>query len=288
MIDILPQCIKKQRPASPKMAVLVRVKNEMIMLPEFWRRIARQTIYPDLEIIFLDSGSTDGTLEFLANLPVTLYKIASRDFRFGSSCNLIASLSVAPMLVFLSGHVLIEQKDTLEKILNILVKNPYSAGYLRQIPNKLIGATAYERAYLAKRFPPRSVAIVTQKVPAGFSNAASAFTRASWDRNRFPDVDASEDYIWAKKHLALGGKLLYLPGARVMHSHRESAEAVYSRVRLNVRSRGISGSKLQATFYFLGVLLSLLLQGASWGEARRFAAAHARAYLPERRTVSQS
>ena len=274
------QCVRAHSHPSPALAVLVRVKNEMALLPEFWRRIAKQTIYSDLEIIFLDSGSTDGTLKFLATLPVALYTIAPEEFQFGSSCNLIASLSVAQNLVFLSGHVLLEDGDALERIVRVLAEHPFTAAYLRQIANSLTGASAYEQAFLVRRFPAHSEDAVQMTVPAGFSNAASALTRASWEKNRFPAVDASEDYLWAKQHLEDGGKLFYLPGIRVMHSHLESPEAVYRRVRLNVRSRGIVGSRTRAAYYFVGILGSLLLRGAGWSESWRYATSHARAYLP--------
>ena len=262
------------------MAVLVRVKNEIALLKEFWRRIAMQTIYSDLEIIFLDSGSTDGTLEFLKDLPATLYTVSPDEFRFGDSCNLIASLSIAPNLVFLSGHVLLERNDALENVLRALSGHVYGAVYMRQVANTLTGASAYERAHLERRFPVCTEASVEMKGPGGFSNAASGLTRASWERNAFPDVGASEDYLWAKKHLEDGGRLLYLPDIRVMHSHCESPERVYHRVQINVRARGIPGSRIRATYYFVGILTSMLLRKAKWNEAWQYATSHARAYLP--------
>lgn len=279
-MNISLQCIKTQRPPSPKLAVLFRVKNEIKLLDEMWRGIERQTAYPYTEFVFLDSGSTDGTMEFLSQLPIMLYTIRPEDFQFGSSCNLIASLSIAPNLVFLSGHVLLERNDSLEKVLGLLNANPWASVYMRQIPNRLTGASAYETAFLLKRFPPRPASTVELEIPAGFSNAASGMTRRAWERNPFPEVDASEDYLWAKRHLELGGQVIYLPDVTVMHSHCEAPEAVYRRVRLNMRARNMPGSRIRATYYFLGVLGSMLRHGSSWGDAWRYAKSHAKAYLP--------
>ncbi|MDR3762781.1 MAG: glycosyltransferase [Acidobacteriota bacterium] len=272
------ECVQVHRAAPPRLAVLVRVKNEMAQLPEFWRRLQRQTAFSQLEVVFLDSGSQDGTLEFLRALPVSLYRIPPADFQFGSSCNLIASLSTAPNLAYFSGHVLLEQEDALAKVLDVLARDEYAALYLRQVPNTLTGSSAYERAHLARRFPPASEPLVELLAPQAFSNAASALTRPSWERSRFPEVAASEDFLWARTHLDLGGRLYYLPAVTAMHSHNEEAEAVFRRVLLNVRARRLRPSPLRAAVYFAGVFASLLRHGASWPEAFRYACSHAQAH----------
>ena len=266
--------------ANPLLSVLVRTRNELAALPEFWRRLSAQTYFPKAEILFLDSGSTDGTIEFLRGLDAGLYAIEPEDFNFGSSCNLLMSLSRAPIAVFLSAHVFLEQDDALERSCEILSAYNYSAAYFRQIPNLLTGASTYEKAQLAKRFPMRSQLFVAMDRPAGFSNAASALTRASWEQLPFPEIHGSEDHAWALQHLALGGKLFYMSGLTAMHSHNESPDALFRRVRLNFTARKKKGSLLRASYYFCGVLFSLLRHGASLSEARSYASAHARAYLP--------
>ncbi len=271
---------KTSATAIPSLAVLVRTRNEIAALPDFWHRLSSQTCFPKAEILFLDSGSTDGTIEFLRNLEVGLYTIEPEDFNFGSSCNLLMSLSRAPIAVFLSAHVFLEQSDALERCCEILYAHKYSAAYFRQVPNLITGSSTYEKAQLAKRFPFRSEVFVPMNQPAGFSNAGSALTRASWERLPFPEIHGSEDHAWALKHLALGGKLFYMSGLTVMHSHNESPEALFQRVRLNFVARKQKGSLLRAAYYFCGVLVSLIRQGASFAEAWSYASAHARAYLP--------
>lgn len=116
--------------------------------------------------------------------------------------------------------------------------------------------------------------------PGGFSNAGSGLTRAAWLRNPFPEVHGSEDFIWAERHLKLGGKLFYLPNITILHSHRELPDTVFQRVRLNALARGVKGSYLKSTYYFCGILASMLSRGASLTEAFDYARSHARAYLP--------
>ena len=262
-------------PAS--IAVLVRTKNELAGLPDFWRSLVEQSIFPSAEIIFLDSGSSDGTLEYLSDKPCAVYAIPSDDFHFGSSCNQIAACTTAPVLAYFSAHVVLESNVTLQRLVETLSVETFAAAYMRQVPKPHL-SSAYDRAFLARRFPPSRHQKVKLASPGAFSNAASAITRASWDRLPFQEVQASEDSLWAKEHLRLGGSLHYLPQLTIQHSHNESPEAVYSRVRLNMQARGLHGSYLTSLAYTAGIFGALLRQGAPFREAWTYALAHGRAY----------
>jgi glycosyltransferase involved in cell wall biosynthesis len=276
-----PASLKQLQPGKLShgdLAILVRVKNEVQAIPEFLSRIRCQSGSENAELIFLDSGSTDGTLELICDTNSMVYQIAPEDFAFGSSCNLLMSLCTAPVCVFLSGHVFLQSPEILDTVRNRLFGNGPAAIYLRQVPSTLFGSTAYERGYLAHKFPDGTGA-VSLKNPGAFSNAASALTRSAWERAPFPEVAASEDFLWAQQHLALGGRLEYLPQLRVEHSHCESAEEVYRRVKLNVESRKLGFSPARAAKFFIAVFGSALRHGASVSEASLYAASHARAYL---------
>ena len=261
----------------PSLSVLVRVKNEMKALPHFWRALESQTIFDRIEVIFLDSGSTDGTLDFLASIPCWFYALHG-PFSFGRSCNQIAALATAPILVFLSGHVLLVQNDVLEQIAGLLRQNELAAAYVRQIPNELLGYSSYEAAQLARRFPSGDHSVQIYQ-PLSFSNAASAISRGAWERQPFQEINGSEDFFWAQQHLRSGGALFYMPQRQVMHSHQETPEQVYQRVRINVDARSLAHSYGKAAFKFAGVYVSMLRFGASHREALCYARAHGRAYL---------
>lgn len=272
-------CSKDYPRIAPKIAVLVRVRNEFRALPEFWRMLSDQNIASQCEYIFLDCGSTDGSLEYLLTLPASVYRIAPEHFSFGRSCNQLIERSTAPVICFLSAHVFLEQKDALDSAIVALSQGQFSAAYLRQVPNSILGASVYEKAQLARRYPAKT-RCTKVRCPGGFSNAASIFTRDSWLRNPFPDIHGSEDFRWVQRHLQLGGTLLYLAATTARHSHNESPEELFIRVSLNVRARGTRRSVARSGTYFIGVFISLLRVGGSLGEAWHYAVAHASAYFP--------
>jgi|GEM_PF-2591241 len=262
---------------APCVSILVRVKNERHALPLFWERLRKQTLFERTESIFLDSGSTDGTLEYLREQPCKLYAL-EEEFNFGRSCNQIAALATTPVLVFLSGHVLLEQQCALEEVVCLLNQHPDGAAYLRQIPNWILGYSKYEAAYLARRFP-HGTQNVRLNGPAAFSNAASAMARVAWERQPFQEIHGSEDFLWAKQHLERGGKMFYLPQLQVLHSHSEGPDQVYARVHTNAKARQQTENPMKAAYLFAGIYLSMRRVGARHAEALQFASAHAKAYL---------
>jgi hypothetical protein len=181
-------------------------------------------------------------------------------------------------MMLLSAHVLLANDKVLSGIVDMLDPCAPEAAYVRQIPNPLFGYNTYETAYLARRYPPGNQPIRMLEAD-GFSNAASAFTRIAWEAQRFPEIHGSEDYLWARTHIDSGRKLYYLPGIEVLHSHAESAESVYRRVRLNAQARSVTGSYGKALFLLLGVFVSMMRSGASIPEASKYAFSHAKAYL---------
>jgi rhamnosyltransferase len=266
------------QPAHPALSVLVRCRNEMNALPEFWRALQRQTAIAQVEILVLDSGSTDGSLEYLLERRCSLYQIPPEHFNFGRSCNQLMHLARAPRALFLSAHVLLEKDTVFQEIVTLLDPQRSQACYLRQVPNSIFGFNAYEAAYLNRRFPAgTSLRHLTR--PAAFSNAASALTKNAWLQNPFPEIHGSEDFQWAQEHLHRGGDLLYLPHLLALHSHNETPAQVYQRVRLNVVARGQTGSYGRSLFLFGGILVQTLRAGASLRQAWSFAKSHARAYL---------
>lgn len=277
-----PQLRKLYAPPTPSSSILVRVLNEIAALPEFWNRLRQQTAFTEAEIVFLDLGSTDGTLEYLLEQPCSVYSIAAStetDFNYGRNCNRVMELSHAPITIFLSAHVFLVDPGTIESITKILAQcSRPTALYLRQVPNAVMGFNNYEAAYLARRFPSGSAPQILS-TPASFSNAASALMRSAWEAHPFPHLHGGEDVAWAEEHLATGGELLYLPHFQALHSHNWTPQQVYERVRLVAEARKETGRYVKSMYYLLGVFVSTLRHGGSLREAGQYALAHARAYL---------
>ncbi|MFQ5428614.1 MAG: glycosyltransferase family 2 protein, partial [Thermodesulfobacteriota bacterium] len=65
-----------------------------------------------------------------------------------------------------------------------------------------------------------------------FDDVCSAIRKTVWEKIPYVKTDFGEDLVWSKKALEAGFKIVYEPGARVVHSHSRSLGYEYKRTRL--------------------------------------------------------
>ncbi len=90
--------------------IIIRTKNEEKWIGEILKRLSSQT-YKNFEIIIVDSGSTDKTLDivnqFSEILNIRIFKIKQEEFSYPFALNYGIKQSLAEKyLVILSGHSL--------------------------------------------------------------------------------------------------------------------------------------------------------------------------------------
>ena len=85
-------------------SIIIRTKNEEKWVGEVLKKLSEQT-YKDFEIIVVDSGSTDKTLEIVKNYPVRLFHIKPEEFTYPYALNFGCRQAQAEKyFVFLSAH----------------------------------------------------------------------------------------------------------------------------------------------------------------------------------------
>ncbi len=268
-------------------AYLIRMKNEARFLGATLKSISQQNFSGSSIIIFLDSGSVDGSIKMVidqTSIPYLIYSIDHEEFQFGATCNLVAELANADYFVFLSGHVVIRQDDMIGTSIDFMTEHPSVAGLsFRQVPNEATGFNLYEQVYLRHAFPQilQQPYIDVRKAGA-FSNACSIVRASAWRDSPFEHVGASEDQIWADTVMSRGMEVYYTSVFDVAHSHNEDPAAIFRRVRINKLARfGDRRQPLRFVKSLIGVFaaLSLASKGRQLGTAMTYAVAHASAYM---------
>lgn len=211
---------------SPVISVIIRCFNEEKHIGRLLSGIQEQT-RDDVELIVVDSGSTDATVAIASHYPVKLVSIQPEDFSFGYSLNQGCAVAGGEFLVFASAHVYPVYADWLEQLLKPFDNPDIALSYGKQRGNEL---TKYsEHQVFAKWFPAHSHS--TQTHPF-CNNANAAVRRSFWEQFPYDEtLSGLEDLDWAKRIIAAGYKIAYAADAEVVHVHEETPLKIYNRYR---------------------------------------------------------
>ncbi|NEO08142.1 glycosyltransferase family A protein, partial [Moorena sp. SIO3I8] len=100
----------------PEISIIIRCYNEEEHIGRLLSGIMQQTIQ-DVEIIVVDSGSTDATPSIASRYRVKLLSIKPEEFSFGRALNLGCQAATGQFIVIASAHVYPIYQDWIEKLL---------------------------------------------------------------------------------------------------------------------------------------------------------------------------
>lgn len=230
----------------PKASVIIRAKNEGKFIGETLDAIQAQR-FTDYEVILVDSGSTDDTVEVGRGHGVRVVHIDPREFTYGRALNFGISSSRGQILVSLSAHATPESDEWLGSLVSGFRYRSVAGVYGRHIPRR--NASLFE--LLGMRLSGvTSREFRIQSGSARFSNTNGAFRRELWEMAPFDEgLPGAEDIEWARRMQRLGYSIVYEPHAAVYHSHGESLPRLLRRqlhdqpVILRAYLTGLSGSQ---------------------------------------------
>ena len=178
---------------NPKASIVIRCFNEEQHIGRLLSGIAQQTL-KDIEIILVDSGSTDDTVAIATRFPVRVLSIPPEEFSFGRSLNIGCQEAKGDFIVITSAHTYPVYDDWLEQLLK-----PFSDTRVGLVYGKQRGFenTKYsEHQIFAHWFPEQSNP--NQNHPF-CNNANSAIRRELWEQLPYnEELTGLEDLDWAK------------------------------------------------------------------------------------------
>ena len=210
----------------PQCTVVIRCYNEERHIGRLLTGILQQSIR-NVEIIVVDSGSTDATLSIASKYPVRILSIKPEEFSFGRSLNVGCQAARSEFIVIASAHVYPVHDKWLEQLLIPFADSQVALVYGKQRGNE---TTKYsERQIFAKWFPDKSN--WHQDHPF-CNNANAAIRRSMWQLLTYEEtLTGLEDIDWAKRAMNRGYKIVYTADAEVVHVHNESPKRIYNRYR---------------------------------------------------------
>ena len=230
----------------PLVSIVLPTKNGGPLLAEVLDAIEAQQGDFAYEVVAVDSGSTDGTVELLRDRVDRLTEIAPEDFNHGGTRNLGIETARGEFIVLLVQDAVPASPDWLASLVRPLREDPsLSATWARQQPRpgaSRLTRRALDRWIASQDVPRRSAVADAAEFEAmepmdrfllcAFDNVCSCVRRTVWEEHPFPVVDIAEDLSFSREVLLAGGEIAFVPEAVVLHSHERGARYEYERTKL--------------------------------------------------------
>jgi len=219
-------------------SVIIRSHNDEAVIRHTLEMLARQRNV-EYELLNFDDHSTDGTLDIVREFP-QVRAIPAEDAPYNPArvLNRAVSFASGDVVVFNNSDAIPLSEDYLEKLVAPLADPAVGAVFGNQLCRhdaKLLVRKDYERA-----FGDGSISASWRNF---FSLVSSAARRETLLDEPFdPAMQYSEDAEWAWRLRRRGLKIVYVPGAKVEHSHnygfRQLCKRFYNEGRADVQIYG--------------------------------------------------
>ena len=207
-------------------SIVIRAYNEEKHIGRLLEGIRRQTIR-DVEIILVDSGSTDETVRVAESSGARAVHIPSVEFTFGRSLNFGVQTATRELIVIASAHVYPIYPDWLESLLQPFEDEEVALTYGKQ---RGPASAKYSEQQIYHHWYPEASKLRQDTV---FCNNANAAIRKSlWQQNPYDEtLTGLEDLAWAKWAKEQGHEIAYVAKAEIIHIHNETLQGVFNRYR---------------------------------------------------------
>lgn len=207
-------------------SIVIRAYNEEKHIGRLLQGIKQQTVQ-DVEIILVDSGSTDATVAIAESFGAQVVRINPREFTFGRSLNLGVKAATRELIVIASAHVYPVYPDWLEMMLRPFEDANVALTYGKQRGPDF--AKFSEQQIFHQWYPDASQ---PKQATAFCNNANSAIRKSLWERNPYDEeLTGLEDLAWAQWAKGAGYDIAYVAEAEIIHVHNETPRGVFNRYK---------------------------------------------------------
>lgn len=220
-------------------SIIIPVKNGISTIKQCLDAIFAQTLIDQTEVIIIDSGSTDGTLDIVRLYPVRLYQIPPESFNHGATRNYGVSLAKGEFVVMTVQDAVASDKLWLHHItIPLTDKGVIGVSGRQVVPHKEnMNPGAWYQTFSAPKTTKISYSEDelndmlpgVKKSKCGWDNVTAAYKTEILKEYPFVTTNYSEDIQWAYQMFKNGFTLAYAPQAMVFHYHHETLNYRYKR-----------------------------------------------------------
>jgi rhamnosyltransferase len=219
-----------------RVAIVIPTLNAGRGIEQLLSALAEQEGGIEQQVIAVDSGSRDGTIDRLRGAGATVFEVSPTAFNHGETRNLALDHVSAEFAVLLVQDAVPASRQWLTALLRPLLGDEGVAGsFGRQCPwpdaSRL--TSYYLSQWIGAQLSDRTVGPLDRSMfdrmsPAdrhricAFDNVCSCIRIPVWRQHRFRRTPIAEDLEWALEVLLAGHKLAYVADAAVWHSHERT------------------------------------------------------------------
>lgn len=224
-----------------KVSVVIPTFNAGDLFDVVLRKIRAQTNLTELEIVVIDSGSTDRTVEIALQYDAEVISIPSNEFSHSATRNKGAAAATGSYVLFTVQDAVLLQQTTIAQMITFLEEHTLAAVSGRQFPrgdadafsswqlevfNTLISP---DKKNIIVSSDPRkfnSLSIEQRRMLCTIDDVCSLYKKDVFQKNGGYDesLEYGEDLEMGQRLITSGQKLGYMATTGVIHSHTRPAD----------------------------------------------------------------
>jgi rhamnosyltransferase len=217
----------------PGISVIIPVKNGGATLERCLQSIVDQTLADDLEIIVLNSMSTDNSMEIAQRFNAKIIDIPVGTFNHGLTRNTGIQHAGCGLIYLTVQDAWIPKNDMLEKMAKhfddakVMAVSGHQAIPHEKDKNPFFWYRPWSAPQVTERFVTNNEAfknlpVNEQQSLVSWDNVVSMYRKSALIQQPFVKTEFSEDWVWSYQALLKGWKLLYDSSLVVYHYHHHS------------------------------------------------------------------
>jgi rhamnosyltransferase len=213
-------------------SIVILTKNGGENFRKLIPALQQQKYAGEFDILVIDSGSSDGTIQIARDRGLRVVGIKPEEFHHGRTRNLGASLTTGRYIVYITQDALPLNENWLQQL-----TAPFTDAKVAMVTGRQISwedTIPPEKYFYIYSFPDFRIEVKLGneyiRDNIFISDVNSAYRREIWDKFRFSEtILQAEDKEIAKRFLFAGHSIIYEPQAMVFHAHNFTISSLYKR-----------------------------------------------------------
>lgn len=239
----------------PEVSVIIPTRNAGVHFSRLLEAVFGQVTDKSYEVLALDSGSTDGTLDLLERYPVRLIEIDPSSFDWGRLRERAFEESRGAVFVNISQDAIPAGTDWLDNLIRPLEDERVGASCGGSIPDPERDFPQFQWEKNGYYYFTLEIKKFVSLYGKGLSFGNAAVPRKVWEELHIEPQATGEDFQFQMKLHGAGYRIEFPKDAPALHHHNYTLPAVFKRSRnegFGLRQMGVKYNEFDLVRDFLG------------------------------------